>query len=157
MDLRHAIRAHLTDISASVGLSPRKLTSAATWVSAGVAAAAAIAAVALHPLLWTIAGGASLAAIAAASMRAVLGRAPSRKLNTRPDRITDAQVLAVIDSRSGKITASRLADMTRSTADAAEVKLRSMAIDGRLTVDSESSEVELVYVSTDRSLPDPNA
>lgn len=157
MDIKRAIRSQIARAATTVGLSPKLLTGLATWGSATLAAVAAILAVAVHPIFWIVAAGGSIAAVVALVMRRVVVRSSAGKPNTRPTRITDAQVFAVMDSRAGRITASHLSDMTRSTSDAAAAKLRSMAVDGQLTIDSESSETELVYVRSDRSLPGPRA
>lgn len=68
-----------------------------------------------------------------------------KRLNEKPERITDAQVYAMIDRRSKLITPSRLARATHSTSEAALQKLRNMHADNQLEIDSNKSETELVF------------
>lgn len=153
MEIKHTIRLKITQISASVGIAPRLLTGLALWISGGLSAITAIIAVTVHPVFWVIAAGTALATVATSIIRGVLFNQSSTKLITKTKNITDAQVIAVMNSHNGRITAARLSNMTLSSPDVAAAKLRSMAVEGRLTIDTKSSESELIYVSSDRSLP----
>jgi len=109
----------------------------------------------VHPWLITT----SLAGVAATYVSGVLlKRNPllRSRPNKNPDRITDAQVYALIDSRRPSVTASRLALATNSTEEAASLKLRDLAGQGTLVIEQQSSTTELVFQRTPTEMIDGN-
>jgi hypothetical protein len=99
---------------------------------------------AIHPIFYSISviAGVSLTAVMLITRRP---RARRIALNRSARKITDAQVFALADHRGSSVTATRLASATNSTVEAAQHKLRDLATDGLLVVDSEQSLNELSF------------
>lgn len=124
-------------------------------VSLGViTVGAVIGGVALHPALYALAGLAVVAQVPLLLTRRLLSQPTSRRgVNRKAARITDQQVIALLDSRRPTITASRLASATNSTEEAAAEKLTDMARKGQLRSHVPHDSYEVHYSRWDNELP----
>ena len=76
------------------------------------------------------------------------------RANNSPQRITDAQVFALVRQSDNKLTATRLAAATRSTEEAARRRLQHLALDNVLEVTSTDTELAYGLPSTQTTSAD---
>lgn len=143
------VREHLQKIARTIGTSVNSLTLTAVFASAGVTVVGVAGAFTVHPVFWVVAGVGALSTLTSVAFRTMAVPRVLRRSNQKSNRITDAQVRALIDKRTKTITASRLSHGTNSSLKAAEEKLTALAVNGDVEIDVNASTDETVYKKKD--------